>query len=79
MAVKTQSSILVIAGLLVAMGAAAQSAEDRFSAWSPDGTKIAFNSDRDGNSEIYVMNADGSNPTRLTNNPDSDSNPSWSP
>jgi TolB protein len=29
--------------------------------WSPDGEKIAFDSDRDGNSEIYVMNADGSN------------------
>ena len=29
-------------------------------------TKIAFTSDRDGNDEIYVMNADGSNPTQLT-------------
>jgi Tol biopolymer transport system component len=55
--------------------------------WSPDGTKIAFVSSRDfpGISgdvtrgfEIYVMNADGSNPTRLTNNTFSDSNPSWS-
>ncbi len=48
-------------------------------AWSPDGTKIAFQSNRDGNYEIYVMNADGSNPTRLTNDPRSDLEPDWSP
>ena len=30
-------------------------------AWSPDGTKIAFTTTRDGNAEIYVMNRDGSN------------------
>jgi dipeptidyl aminopeptidase/acylaminoacyl peptidase len=47
--------------------------------WSPDGTKIAFNSIRDGNREIYVMNADGSEQTRLTNNPSSDDGPDWSP
>ncbi|TRO54609.1 translocation protein TolB, partial [Candidatus Bathyarchaeota archaeon] len=41
--------------------------------------KIAFNSDRDGNFEIYVMNADGSNVTRLTNNSDYDTVPWWSP
>lgn len=34
--------------------------------WSPDGTKIAFIATRDGNNEMYVMNADGSNPVRLT-------------
>ena len=34
-------------------------AEDGGPAWSPGGTQIAFNSDRDGNFEIYVMNADG--------------------
>jgi Tol biopolymer transport system component len=33
---------------------------DREPAFSPDGSKIAFTSDRDGNNEIYVMNADGS-------------------
>ncbi|HLK59086.1 MAG TPA: hypothetical protein VKU00_21170 [Chthonomonadaceae bacterium] len=42
-------------------------------------TKIALDSTRDGNSEIYVMNADGSNQTRLTNNPATDHVPVWSP
>jgi len=36
--------------------------------WSPDGSKILFVSDRDGNDEIYVMKADGSDPTNLTDN-----------
>ena len=44
-----------------------------------DGSKIAYNSDRDGNSEIYVMDADGSNQHRLTNNPADDGYPVWSP
>ena len=41
--------------------------------------KIAFASDRDGNYEIYVMNADGSGQTNLTNNPADDHAPAWSP
>jgi TolB protein len=44
-----------------------------------EGNKIAFASDRDGNYEIYVMNEDGSGLKRLTNNPDEDIFPSWSP
>jgi len=47
--------------------------------WSPDGKKIAFWSNRDGNREIYVMNADGSEQRNLTNNPADDVDPSWSP
>jgi len=42
------------------------------------GGDIVFASDRDGNYEIYVMNADGSNVTRLTNNPAHDVCPTWS-
>jgi Tol biopolymer transport system component len=45
--------------------------------WSPDGTKIVFLSDRDGNYEIYTMNADGSGQTRVTNNPAIDFSPDW--
>ena len=40
---------------------------------------IAFVSSQDGNSEIYVMNADGSDIRNLTNNPAYDGNPTWSP
>jgi Tol biopolymer transport system component len=47
-------------------------------AWSPDGTRIAFMSARNGNPEIYVMNADGSGQTRLTFDPGMDARPSWS-
>jgi len=47
--------------------------------WSPDGTKIAFASTRDGNAEIYVMDPNGSNITRLTNDPAEDAQPTWSP
>jgi Tol biopolymer transport system component len=58
----------------------ANSATDNAAAWSPDGTKIAFRTTRDGPTpEIYTMNADGTNQTRLTNNTAIDSVPAWSP
>jgi Tol biopolymer transport system component len=43
------------------------------------GSKIAFQSNRDGDIEIYAMNPDGSSPTRLTTSPGRDANPDWSP
>lgn len=47
--------------------------------WSPKGTGIAFTSNRDGNQEIYVIDADGEGLRRLTNAAGSDANPAFSP
>jgi len=48
-------------------------------AWPPDGTQIAFASERAGSMEIYVMDADGDNQTRLTTDEQFDVVPAWSP
>ena len=47
--------------------------------WSPDGNWILFVSDRDGNYNLYVVDIDGADLTRLTSHPASDFNPRWSP
>ncbi|AHG93104.1 WD40-like beta Propeller containing protein (plasmid) [Gemmatirosa kalamazoonensis] len=59
---------------------------DRSPTWSPDGTRIAFVSSRDGHDHLYVMNADGSGLTQLTfdiasptGGPSPDEDPAWSP
>jgi TolB protein len=49
-------------------------------AWSPDGTQILFNTNRDdGDFEVYVMNTDGTDPLRLTHQAGNDVGPMWSP
>src|SRR5262249_15783177 len=54
--------------------------EDNDPAFSPDGTHIAFASDRSGSFEIYVCAADGSNPIQLTSMKTSATGtPRWSP
>jgi Tol biopolymer transport system component len=47
-------------------------------AWSPNGRTIVFVSWRDGNGEVYAMNADGSEPRNLTQHPARDVRPTWS-
>lgn len=47
--------------------------------WSPDGSQIAFVSNREDNFELYMINADGSGLIRLTNTPEWETEPSWSP
>ena len=46
-------------------------------AWSPDGDRIAFISDRDGNDQLYVMRADGSGIVRLTTGQADKDTPAW--
>ena len=43
--------------------------DDYSSSWSPDGKKIMFVSNRDGNREIYIMNSDGSSQNIISKNP----------
>ena len=61
-------------------------ADDRSPSWSPDGKQIVFMSNRDGHAkhgwvtyDIYVMDADGGNQQRLTEDRMNDQDPSWSP
>jgi TolB protein len=48
-------------------------------AFSPDGSRLAFASSRSGNHDVWVANADGSGPRRLTTTAASDTAPCWSP
>jgi TolB protein len=53
--------------------------KDLHPAWSPDGTRIAFSSDRGANRDVYAVATDGGAATRLTDDPGPDSLPAWSP
>jgi Tol biopolymer transport system component len=69
--------LLVVAGAFSAIGGAVTVRKEALTAVSPG--LIAFDSDRGNNTDIYVMNADGTSQTRLTTNTAYDTNPSWSP
>jgi Tol biopolymer transport system component len=53
--------------------------EDGDPNWSGNGGKIAFVSERDGNAEIYLMDADGGRQRNLTQNGAEDRDPDWRP
>jgi Tol biopolymer transport system component len=48
-------------------------------AFSPGGGKIVFSSRRDGDYDLYIMDADGTNVQQITNNPAEDTLPDWQP
>ena len=53
--------------------------QETWPAWSPDGSKIAFTSDRAAIDDIWLIEATGANPTRVTRGPKVDERPDWSP
>ena len=54
-------------------------ADDSFPVFSPDGDKILFQSNRDGNYNLYTINPDGSDLTQLTDSAQADTYATWSP
>lgn len=52
---------------------------DRSPVWSPDGERVAFISDRNGNDDMYVINVDNGELTRLTDTVELEESPTWSP
>jgi Tol biopolymer transport system component len=54
-------------------------ADDEFPSWSPDGSRIAFQTNRIGGLEIFLMDPSGENLVNLTNHPAADFGAAWSP
>ncbi|MDE0187459.1 MAG: hypothetical protein OXP71_18620, partial [Candidatus Poribacteria bacterium] len=53
--------------------------QDLYPSWAPDGSRIAFASDKDGVFNLYTIEKNGENRTRLTNSSGDDIQPDWSP
>ena len=71
---------LVVVGFFVYLPESSSDVPTGSFSWSPDGKKITFiSAGQDGNSDIHVMNADGSGLVNLTNSPEDDWEPIWSP
>ena len=75
-----KATLLIVTGVLAAcLVALVGTAEPVKAAFPGENGKIFFYSDRDGNEEIYSMNADGSGQTNITNDAAYDANPDWGP
>ena len=76
MSLKPNYRLLFFAGLFIVLSSGELWLRQGFAAQN---SQIVFTSSRDGNPEIYVMDADGKNQRRLTHHPADDGLPSWSP
>ncbi|HJR59856.1 MAG TPA: hypothetical protein VJ813_10670 [Vicinamibacterales bacterium] len=75
-------AVLAAAAMAAAATGARQSPAvcgDMWPAWSPDGTRVVFVSDRTGDPEVYVRAVGGGDSRRLTSTPGRDAHPSFSP
>ncbi|BDI30021.1 hypothetical protein CCAX7_20720 [Capsulimonas corticalis] len=79
---KNGSNYHIYAGLVSGaslQGLTSSSYDDFYPAWAPDGSKITFSrTDSTGHSQIYVANADGTQPARISDGSANDATPSWS-
>ncbi len=66
-------------GRLVAFPGGSASGSNQSPAWAPDGNRIAFSSSRSGDPEIWIADANGSNPRRITYFKGPDVSPTWNP
>ena len=71
-AIRTLAVTVAIGSLIAAVAGGAQAS------FPGANGKIAFQTNRDGNAEIYTMNADGTSRVNLTRNPAEDVEPRWS-
>lgn len=78
-AVWIQGDIYRVGVLDLVTGVLTDLGEGSVARWSPDGKRLAFISERDGDWDIYTMDADGGNVVQLTNDPAFDTFPIWSP
>ncbi len=72
-------AVVVIGAVMLRMFGSSEESESSSVNVVSTPTSIAFFSNRDGDDEIYVMNADGSGVERLTDDEHEDDNPAWSP
>lgn len=79
MRVQRTARIFLAAGMVLVLAPPSPAPASSRTAQSPSGGQIAFASTRDGDAEIFLMDANGSNMRQITFNHDEDHSPDWAP